>query len=155
MDNLHFDVTAEGRELFAAAMTIATRTHKKAVAYAIHPTYGLVLFWHDADQTLADVPRPPDPPEAGQSLEEWSKACTAARSLAVRVPVQKLPYTLQQQAMADFAWHWLGTADYGPEPDTDGMTKPGWRIYCERWGRVGSSAYSFLAVQPVWATYSK
>lgn len=50
---------------------------------------------------------------------------------------------------------WLKAQDFGPEPDTDGHNKKGFRVYNESWGRVGNDPYAFVAIEPEWITYDK
>ena len=154
MDNFHIDVTAEGREAFNAAMGLAMRPHDKAVAYAIHPTLGLVLFWHDGETAIAD--RAETPQFSSEiNREAWDRLYAEGQAKVVCAPVQKLPYAMQGRALVEFAWHWLLTADYGRQPDHDGSNEEGWRVYNETWGHVGSSHYAFVAIRPVWAMYGK
>ena len=49
---------------------------------------------------------------------------------------------------------WLEQADYGPEPD--GSNGRGWRVYCDRWGKVEPyTSESFVAIEPQLACYGK
>jgi hypothetical protein len=154
MDNFHIDVTAAGRAAFDTAMGLAMYSHSKAVAYALHPKLGLVLFWSDHEKEIADRTEMPSfSPHVNREL--WDQLYKESCAKVVRVPVQKLPYPMQGKALVEFAWNWLETAERGEQPDHDGENEAGWRVYCEGWGRVGDAQYSFVAIQPVWAMYGK
>jgi hypothetical protein len=50
---------------------------------------------------------------------------------------------------------WVKLLDYGSEPYHDGDNGASFRIYCEAWGHVGGNHYTFAAIEPEWAEYSK
>ena len=66
-----------------------------------------------------------------------------------------LPYHMTMEQAADMVWGWLATVPYGDKPDLDGSCSKGWRVYCERYGRINDDFYAFVAVQPVWAEHHK
>jgi hypothetical protein len=68
---------------------------------------------------------------------------------------QPMPYPMKVDAAVQFAWNWLQTADYGPEPDHDGSNGRGWRIFNETWGHVKGEWAGICAIQPAWAMYGK
>lgn len=78
----------------------------------------------------------------------WSKSPTAT-------DIQELPITLDAEGASYLANNWLETAEYGPEPDTDGHCNKGWRVYNEAWGHVDDDPYAFLAIEPAWIEYGK
>ena len=69
-----------------------------------------------------------------------------------RIP---FPFMADAAVAAEFAMRWLKECDYPREPDTDGSTKKGWRVYSERWGRIDDDHSSIIAVAPLWAVYGK
>jgi len=66
-----------------------------------------------------------------------------------------LPGPLGFDAALAFVEAWLQTADYGPEPDTDGSAEKSCRVYNERWSRIGNNDYAFVAIEPAWMVYGK
>jgi hypothetical protein len=130
MDNFQVDVTYEGRAAFDKLLAIVMR--HKAVAYAVHPSLGMVLFWHND-------PANPQIVRAGPAT----------------VPAVPLPYPMDAAATSAFVWGWLETVPRGREPDHDGSNGKGWRVYNEAWGHVGDNHYAIIAVQPAWAMYGK
>lgn len=66
-----------------------------------------------------------------------------------------LPAPLGFDAAVAFIESWLETADYGPEPDTDGGTEKSCRVYNEQWSRIGNNHYAFVAIEPAWMVYGK
>lgn len=130
MDNFRVDVTARARAHFESVMGMLFG-RREAVAFAMHPTKGMVLY---------------------HATHDHGDVCNAD---AAEVPVVRLPYAMNLTAACAFVWHWLETADRGPEPDHDGSNKPGWRVYNEAWGHVAGDWRAFVAIQPVWAMYGK
>lgn len=73
-----------------------------------------------------------------------------------RQEVHPLPAAMELQQVASFIESWLGTVDYGPEPDTDGSTDKGSRVYCQNWGHIDGHGWgSFVAIEPEWIVYGK
>jgi hypothetical protein len=66
-----------------------------------------------------------------------------------------LPFVMDGQGAADFAWRWLEQAKYPKEPDHDGNNHKGWRLYNESYGHVDQDCYGVIAVAPSWAEYGK
>jgi hypothetical protein len=135
VDNFEMDVTCEGREAFDAMVGVAMRqrgARGTAVAYAVHPSLGMVLLWHH---------------EPGRPDE--------VRADGVAAPVVALPYPMDVAMLSAFVWGWLGTVERGREPDHDGSNGKGWRVYNEAWGHVGGNHRAIVAVQPAWAMYGK
>lgn len=81
----------------------------------------------------------------GQVILFWTKSDKA----------NPLPYPMDCKAASDFVWHWLQTVEYDKEPDHDGSNEKGFEVYNENWGHVGGMWESFVAIKPVWMTYSK
>ncbi len=69
--------------------------------------------------------------------------------------VLPLPYPMKLDAAIGFAWHWLESAVYGPQPDHDGSNHKGWRVYNEAWGHIDGEWRAFAAIQPEWMMYGK
>jgi hypothetical protein len=132
MDNYHIDITSEGKETLAAALTIALRHAAGGAAEGFRvlpplkkgepPT--LLLYWHVPDDQRKD-------------------------------PVQRFGFKMKFDALLAFIREWLSQQDYGPEPDHDGSNGKGWRVYNEAWTHVAGDNYAFLGVQPSWAWYGK
>jgi hypothetical protein len=67
-------------------------------------------------------------------------------------------FAMDAGASQGFVQAWLKSLDrkvVGREPDTDGSTKIGVRVYNERYGFVMKSAYAFVAIEPVWLVFGK
>jgi len=66
-----------------------------------------------------------------------------------------LPFPMDGDALVEFCWGWLQSANYGNQPDHDGDNHKGFACYCEDWGHVGGDHAAFAAVAPAWAMYGK
>lgn len=156
MDNFQVDVTSTGRSEFELVMEILTRNipGQEVVSYALHPKLGMVLFWSHEAKLFGEEPQWP-PFAADVNQDEWRRVRDKNKADVTLVEVTRLPYPMKGKAIVDFAWNWLGVADRGPEPGFDGTTGPGWRVYTEKYGRVGNSHLSCVAIRPVWAMYGK
>jgi hypothetical protein len=132
MDNFSLDAVGRGREGLAAAVLLAflgRREGVRAVAYAVYPDHGLVLY--DSVDPLAAGPvpflNPLDAEEAATMAWVWLGGLTA----------------LEFRSVA------------GPWPDFDGSAERGWRVRVGPWGQVGSEPRAFLSVKPAWALLHK
>lgn len=73
----------------------------------------------------------------------------------------KLPYSMNAQQAADFAWGWLMQFDWkefgDQEPDTDGSTTKGFRItvHAPIEDHDPLRFYSVFCVKPQWMVYGK
>jgi hypothetical protein len=67
----------------------------------------------------------------------------------------KFPFPLSIKQSAQFIIDWLGSLDYGWQPDHDGDNGKGWRLFTESWGHVAGHSYAIIAAQPAWAMYGK
>jgi hypothetical protein len=139
MDNFGLNVRARSKETFVRAIAIAcaaspggTVTH-----FCEHPRYGLVLFWHDCEE---------------------STFCGRK--------VHPLSCEMGPREAAQFAWRWVVDAqrDRGIlglkgwdayYRDGDVQNEPAYRIFVEDWGHVGGSPYAVVAILPVWAWLGK
>ncbi len=171
MDNFLIDVTAMGRAKFDLVMRLvfepvnSQREGRRAVAYAVHPTLGLVFYWHLPEPSFDGKARLLyDPGGVGCARAVIARRKAAGAKIDegdaipgdVGVEVKALPYEMGMEAATTFAWHWLETAKMERAPDIDGGTKRGWRIYNEgHWGFVGDDSYAFIAVKPTWAKLGK
>ena len=109
------------------------------------------------------------------ALQEWSKLSTV-KAYKIENEEGKTPrfilYWGTDPALTDliptFNWDvestavvvgaWLRQLDKSllpHEPDTDGSTAVGVRIYNEKWGAVGGSFYGIAAIEPHWLEYGK
>ena len=59
------------------------------------------------------------------------------------------------QQVTPFIQAWLDNQDRGQAMDFDGDLGKGFRLYNEKWGHVAGWYQAFLAVEAVWAYYSK
>jgi hypothetical protein len=66
-----------------------------------------------------------------------------------------LPYPHDFKQTVNFVTGWLRIADYGPQPDHDGVNQKGWRVFNQQWGLIAGHNFAILAVQPKWAMYGK
>jgi hypothetical protein len=115
------DATGDSRELFMLAMqfVIGTRLKLDAVTH----------YRVSADNSLVSLywAAPPASEKAIQTLAPWGAA------------------DVTQNIMG-----WLAhSAQYPPEPDTDGSTKRGWRIISMQTG------YILCTITPRWIVYGK
>lgn len=138
MDNFYFKMTCEGKETLRRALELAARSHK-VVGYAVRAAVPEVK---DAEKPYLDKPAKPQ-----RMVFFWS-----ASGVADLTP---FPFPMGIEQAADFAHEWLGSLNYGQEPDHDGDNGKGWTVYCEGWGHVDSEYQAFIAVAPSWAMYGK
>lgn len=137
MDNFRLDITCEGRERLMQAMALAfhDRGGGGAVGYVVK----------------GEVPAP-------GALTDWSGRPKSRRLVffwTLSPDAQALPFKLDAEGAADFAWRWLQQEDFGGQPDHDGDNGRGWRLYNEAWGHVDSDNRAFVAICPAWAMYGK
>lgn len=126
-DNLHFDVAGAPLGL---ALQVAAVAQRKAVAWRV-------------DQA---VPRVGEvPPRAPRLVLYWTESSRATA----------LPAPLEGDALVAFVKAWLDTADYGSEPDIDGESSRGCRVYNEDWGQVDHEWQAFAAIEPYWLMHGK
>jgi hypothetical protein len=139
MDNQVFNINGTDKKLLKKVLKLAfmLNPYRKAEAWKIDKEKGLVLFWSKEKDTTAFV----EP--------------------------------LDAKGVFGFVWDFLNSEealkidlkdwDRNLEDDGfDGSTDRGWRVYTERWGRIGkgnseydSYNYSFLAITPCYAWYGK
>jgi hypothetical protein len=68
----------------------------------------------------------------------------------------KLPYKMNVGQAIDFVWGWLlANEPMEREPDTDGSTGKGFRLYHRDFNAYESDTYSLLHVRPIWMVYGK
>lgn len=151
MDNFRIDITSEGQEQLAAAMSLAFGRFRQAVGYAIREPVAAERYAFDDD----DLQK-----KHGWMLKEKSSASPKRlvfywSDYQNREDVVALPFKMDAAGAADFATRWLAELDYGKQPDHDGDNEKGWRLYCEGWGHVDGDSSAFVAVAPAWAMYGK
>lgn len=107
-----------------------------AKAYRIDKDKGLILYWSTST-------------ERGNKVEKFITPLT--------------PEELYPQVKAFLKSYYDGEInmeleefDENMEEDDDDLTSiQGWRVYTEKWGRVGGDTYAFLAIKPAWETFGK
>lgn len=68
----------------------------------------------------------------------------------------KLPYAMTINETINFAWGWLEkTSPTRKEPGHDGSNGKGFCVFNEACGRVFGEWEAFIAIEPIWAIYSK
>lgn len=142
MDNFRFDMVCEGNKTLKAAIALvfSHRSMRGATGYIIRPAHD--AFVHDKYKHLNKPKRPE------RLIFLWSNY----ESAEGYVP---FPFEMDADGCADFASRWLGSVDYGREPDHDGDNGKGWRVYNEAWGHVEDLRATIIAVSPAWAMYGK
>ncbi len=68
MDNFHFDMTSEGKELLKAAMMLLPRT--EVVGYRVDDKKGLIFYWADSDKAT-QLPYPMTLEQAADFAAGW------------------------------------------------------------------------------------
>jgi hypothetical protein len=137
-DNFSFDITGAPLEL---SLQVAFSDHKTAVGWADWPRHELlphgsvvsprlVLFWTH-------------PTSLG---ELWHGG---------KIEYNKFPTALPYDDCVTMVKRWLGTVEYGEQPDHDGDNGKGWRVYNEAWTHVGDRWEAFVAIEPEWIWYGK
>jgi hypothetical protein len=142
-DNQRIDITGKGQLNFAKAMAFFfVRERDMVLSCAVSPTNGLVLFWCIPDNVVRT---------------EWNKN-TPVPAIGAGV-IAKLPYPMDREAATQFAWFWLQSSEAGQclglEPDIDGDSTVGWRVYNEEWCAVAGWSQALVAIQPIWAMCGK
>lgn len=137
MDNFFLNVRSQSRESFEHAMRIAfiRGTELRAKRWVVHPEYGMVLFWTDEEKDF-------------QGMETTA-----------------FPYPLDAEKAADFIWNWIreeaDRTDFRLSDmdrhyrDHDVSCEPAFRVYTEKWGKVGDDYTAIVAVLPCWGWYGK
>ena len=142
MDNRQIDVTSQGREALALAMEIiwdnapgGKATHYRVMNLRRQIGDGL-------DEKLVE-----DPDGTPTMILLWHEEGNQESS--------EMAYPHSREQATGFVRGWLGSVEYGPEPDHDGSNGKGWRVFNEYWGHVAGYRYAIVAVQPAWAMYGK
>lgn len=142
VNNFSLKVTSDGRQEFQIVMELVFRHNAsggRAEAFAVHPAFGMVLFWKK---------------QSGVRLSTWS--AVEPNEDESHVPITPLPYPMDQQASAEYVWNWLRMgAEFGPVPYIDGTVGKGWQVYTEERGPIGGNHYAIVGIRPVHAIYSK
>lgn len=84
-------------------------------------------------------------PNTPKLIFYWAKS-DKFHPLLVPISTNKLGDTIQK---------WLAEQDYGNEPDIDGNSRRGFRIYTDSWGMVDGEWQTSFAVEPEWIMYGK
>ena len=62
---------------------------------------------------------------------------------------EQFPEPVSLRPAEDFVWQWLQTVKYRHD-EHDGATKPGFRVFNERYGIVEGCWQAFVAIRPMW-----
>lgn len=170
-DNFHFDLTGVPLE---TALGIAFGSSRRMVGWYVEPpgkrlaksldALARVVALHEIEtegRRLAN--------RAASSLrqEGWELRPVVHRDLSVprmvlfwadfdgKDVMQKLPAPMGVAEAVPFVKSWLGSADYGHEPDHDGDNSKGCRVYNEAWTHIGQWHAAFAAIEPVWLMHGK
>ncbi len=146
MDNRQLDITSNGDTSLRLALELiwsnahgGKATHFKVANYLAKTTYyGTPVHRHVDSLTE-------DPRGTPTLILLWH-----AERDAIALP---RPLTLQDAT--DYANDWLSKASRGLEPDIDGESGEGWRVFTQSWGHVADYHCAIVAIQPVWALYGK
>ncbi len=136
--NRIFNVNGKSEAMLRDALKLAFAQHgdhTRAVAWVESPKHGIILLW------------------AVPSTSDYLKPYPCTRFLS--------PLTAEEAA--PLMWSWLHSDDAkkvecigdDADYDHDGHNGAGWRVYCERWGHVGTETYAICAVKPAWMWYGK
>lgn len=69
--------------------------------------------------------------------------------------VNPFPAKLYANTAAAHVWTWLEQVPRGSQPDIDGDSHQGWRLYTDGWGHVEGFHCAIVGIQPAWAMYGK
>lgn len=141
MDNIKFDILAEGKTAFDCAMKIAFGSHRDACGYVI-------------DNGEGGAPLNVKPKSRDESLD--------IRLVAIWSHLDKNPLyqrLLNPQSVEEFtetAWKWLNGICVPLSGDGDVEYGKAFRVYCEGFGHVAPYGYQgFVAIEPAIAMYGK
>lgn len=128
MDNRVFNINGEGPDMLKRVLALAFEQSGNSKCPAYETTdKGLVLLWCKTDRSIP-FPAPLDADQASLVVWSWLES-DDAKSIKLS------------------GWD----IDY----DHDGDNEPGWRVFCEDWGHVGSSHYSIVAITPAFMWHGK
>lgn len=165
MDNLSIDITSEGRESLAHALTVVwpNAAGGKATHYrVVNVSRNCKYYTHEIRKGMkANVDLHQECPEQiyVSHHEEELPADDGSQTLILLWHEEQnatpLPYPLTLDKAISFVADWLSQADYGSQPDHDGSNGKGWRLFTNDWGHVAGHHYGIVGVQPAWAMYGK
>lgn len=152
MDNQTIDVVSEGKQGILHALSIiwnAAAPGGKATHYKVCRLLPHTSYYCDDENGKHKTHHFTNQIEHGDGVETlilfWSDEHDA----------KPLPFPLNLEQAAGFIVDWLGSVDFGTEPDHDGSNHKGWRLFTEDWGHVAGNHYTIIAAQPAWAMYGK
>lgn len=157
MDHRQFDVSGDKLEDLPHAMELAFRlrdytgkviagVQRGASHYAIRAPFAGVRSEGDGRSWVyGQEPKP-------LRMIFFARSYPAPIDMTDRI---SFPFTADSTVAAEFATRWLKECEYPKEPDTDGSTKNGWRVYSERYGKIDGETSAIIAVAPLWAVYGK
>lgn len=151
MDNRTIDVVSEGEDSLALALKLIwpSAPGGKATHYLIK-NYGFETKYYQ--DTAGKVTHHFDTMIEDDGKRGVSTLILLWHEEGAAVP---LPFPLDLTGVTQFVQNWLKVVDYGPQPDIDGSSDHGWRVFTERWGHVAGFHYAIVAIQPEWALYGK
>ena len=154
MDNIHIDVTSEGKESLGLAIEIAFRMNRLVGRDRRGRPLGVT---HYALRQASDgVPNDRGGWAYGQEPRPFRIVFfNLYEGTATKDDKVALPFITDAQGLTYFVEKWLEQVEYPSEPDHDGSNGKGWRLYNEASGRVDGDHSAVLAVSPEWATYGK
>jgi hypothetical protein len=143
IDNREFNVNGADAESFGMVLELAmlmqgiSRVHSWGVIFVAMAETGLVS---KPNPTLVLSALPYDE----RKSPDWMR------------PI--MPGGVSSKTAVQMAGDWLKSEPAermrGPAPDIDGDALPGWRVYVERWGRIGGTDVA-VGIEPIWALCGK
>lgn len=165
MDNFRIDVCGEEDEGLEMALRIAFMHNApgdKATHYRVLDLVEEVQYFGNPATNQKGLHENVNgiPGKLVHHLERCKEQAGGKRTLILLWSDAKgalpLPFPLEVGDAIPFVKGWLKTAgDPGPEPDTDGDLRRGWRVFKEAWGHLAGCSYSIVGVQAAWAMYGK
>lgn len=149
MDNRRIDITAEGVEDLGKALELIWRNAPggKAVQFLEKKLEKVVDYFQNKESNISS--------HYSKLIESPTGVDTLILLWSENGKGVSLPYPLDINTVKPFVAGWLGTRNYGSQPDHDGSNGKGWRVFNEAWGHVFGNHYAICAIQPAWAMYGK
>jgi hypothetical protein len=151
MDNFHIDLVSIGDKHLRMALEMAFQgaAGGKTRHYAVKKLKRKTSYWKNnegkSNETIGHSTGTYEDPDGIETLIlYWHEDRNTL----------PLPYEMDLEKTFNFVKGWLETRTTGQEPDIDGDSEAGFRVFTESWGRVIDS-YSFVGIQFAWAMYGK
>lgn len=110
--------------------------HAKARAFRIDKNKGLILYWTDKSERSKNINEFITPLTAEQVYPQVQAFLTSYYDGEIEVDLEEFDRPMEEE-------------------DDDITSVQGWRIYTEKWGRIGGDSYVFLAIKPAYDNYGK